>query len=906
MASRSNSALEARDAYARAADSVLAQLSVDPARGLSQAEVDRRIAQHGQNSLAVSEGVRWPVLFARQFADVLIAILAVAAVLSLLIGETLDAAVIAAILIFNALLGFAQEWRAARAIAALKRMVSPGCNALRDGVAQAVGAASLVPGDIVLLRTGDRVPADLRLLESRELRIDESSLTGESNPVSKQAPPVPEHTPLAERRSAAWMGTAICHGSGTGVVIATGMHTEIGRIAEITKAVPDERTPLQKKLNRLGRQLGVVAVAVSTFVAVAGWWIGKPALEMFMTGVSLAVAVVPEGLPAVVTITLALGIRAMIRRRALLRTLSAAETLGSATVICTDKTGTLTQNEMTLREVWLRSGSWSATGTGYDPEGTFEINSPATGDQQAADLDALLTTGLLCNHAELAHEGDRWAAIGEPTEAALLTAARKSQADKPADCEPVREFPFSSARKRMTVLVQGADGTIAHVKGAPEIILERCTRVFDAGVERELTAEDRSLAIEAYQRFARQGLRTLALARRSLSPELADDPDVVECELSLLGVVGILDPPRPEVAGAIALAQDAGIRVLMITGDAAATALTIADRIGLRAQSAMSGLELDTLDDVALRAALDEEVVVARVTPEHKLRIVSLLQDTGNIVAMTGDGVNDAPALKKADVGIAMGIRGTEVAKGASDMVLIDDNFASIVGAVEEGRRQYDNIQKFVRYLLSSNTGEVTAILINILLGGPLILLPVQILWMNLVTDGVTSVALGLEPVEPGIMERAARDQREPILDRRSILSILGLGGYIGIATLLLFQYYLEADDPNALARAQTLAFTGIIVMEKVNVFNFRALRAPLSAVGWWSNRWVTLAVASTLGLQLAAVYVPFMQRALHTVPLNAFDWVVMLAVAVPLLVVSETVKRRGWRHRTAARATAN
>jgi len=906
MAGRSNFALEADDAYARAVDSVLAQLDVDPTRGLAQAEVDRRIARHGPNALAASEGVRWPALFARQFADVLIAILALAAVLSLLIGDTLDAAAIAAILIFNAVLGFAQEWKAARAIAALKRMVSPGCNALRDGRAQAVAAASLVPGDIVLLRTGDRVPADLRLLESRELRIDESSLTGESNPVAKQTTAVTENAPLAERHSAAWMGTAICHGSGIGVVTATGMHTEIGRIARITQAVPDERTPLQQKLNRLGRQLGFVAVAISTFVAVAGWWLGKPAIEMFMTGVSLAVAVVPEGLPAVVTITLALGIRAMIRRRALLRSLSAAETLGSATVICTDKTGTLTRNEMTLREVWLRSGSWSATGTGYDPEGAFELHSPATDDRRAVDLDALLITGLVCNHAELAREDDHWIAIGEPTEAALLTAARKARADKPVGCEPIREFSFSSARKRMTVLVRGTGETIAHVKGAPEIILERCTRVFDAGVERELTAADRSLAIEAYQRFARQGLRTLALARRSLATESADDPDVVERDLSLLGVVGILDPPRPEVAEAIRIARDAGIRVLMITGDAAATALTIADRVGLRAQSAISGPELDALDDAALRTALDREVVVARVTPEHKLRIVSLLQQMGHVVAMTGDGVNDAPALKKADVGIAMGIRGTEVAKGASDMVLTDDNFASIVGAVEEGRRQYDNIQKFVRYLLSSNTGEVTAILVNVLLGGPLILLPVQILWMNLVTDGVTSVALGLEPVEPGVMERAARDQRRPILDRPGILAILGLGGYIGIATLLLFQYYLDVGDPDALARAQTLAFTGIIVMEKVNIFNFRALRAPLSAVGWWSNRWITLAVLSMLGLQLAAVYVPFMQRALHTVSLDGFDWLVMLVVALPLLLVGETVKRWRWRHRTSIRAAAN
>jgi Ca2+-transporting ATPase len=591
----------------------------------------------------------------------------------------------------------------------------------------------------------------------------------------------------------------------------------------------------------------------------------------------------------------------MIRRRALLRTLSAAETLGSATVICTDKTGTLTCNEMTLREVWIRSGSWSVTGTGYDPEGRFEANATAKGDPPTADLDALLITGLLCNHAELAREENRWIAIGEPTEAALLTAARKARITRPANCEPVREFSFSSAHKRMTVLVQEGGGMVAHVKGAPEIILERCTRIFDTGIERELTAEDRSLAIEAYESFARQGLRTLALARRSLSPELADDRDAVESELSLLGIVGILDPPRPEVSRAIALAQAAGIRVLMITGDAAATALTIADRIGLRAERAISGPELAGLDDDALRAALDEEVVVARVTPEHKLRIVALLQDAGHVVAMTGDGVNDAPALKKADVGIAMGIRGTEVAKGASDLVLTDDNFASIVGAIEEGRRQYDNIQKFVRYLLSSNTGEVTAILINILLGGPLILLPVQILWMNLVTDGVTSVALGLEPVEPGIMERAARNQQEPMLDRRSILTILGLGGYIGIATLLLFQYYLEAEDPSALARAQTLAFTGIIVMEKVNVFNFRALRAPLSAVGWWSNRWLMLAVVSMLGFQLAAVYLPFMQRALHTVPLDGFDWVVMLVIAAPLLVASESLKRLSWRRRAQA-----
>ncbi len=897
MPSRSNSGDAVRSAYALSTESVLERLRVDRARGLCQTEVDQRAEQHGRNTLSASEGVRWPAIFARQFADVLIAILALAAILSLLVGDELDAAVIAAILIANALLGFAQEWRAARAIAALKRMVSPSCSVLRGGVEQAIRAASLVPGDIVHLRTGDRVPADLRLIEVREMRIDESSLTGESNSVAKQTAPVAEHTPLAERSSGAWMGTAVSHGSGSGAVVSIGMHTEIGRIAQITKAVREDRTPLQRKLNRLGRQLGAVAIAASSFVALAGWWIGKPALEMFMTGVSLAVAVVPEGLPAVVTITLAIGIRAMARRRALLRNLSAAETLGSATVICTDKTGTLTQNEMTVREVWLRSGNWSATGVGYDPKGEFAIHSATAGGSQTADRDALLITGLHCNRAELAREGERWIAIGEPTEAALLTAARKAGVARPTDCEPAREFPFSSTRKRMTILVDAADGIIAHVKGAPEVVLERCTRILDAGVERELSTEDRALAINAYESFAKEGLRTLALARRALSRNQVGTDSDVECELTLLGIVGILDPPRPEVGGAIALARSAGIRVLMVTGDAAATALTIAGRIGLSAKRAVAGPEFDSLDDDALGAALDEEVVFARVTPEHKLRIISLLQAAGNVVAMTGDGVNDAPALKKADVGIAMGIRGTEVAKGASDMVLSDDNFSSIVSAIEEGRRQYDNIQKFVRYLLSSNIGEVTAILLNIVSGGPLILLPVQILWMNLVTDGVTSVALGLEPVEPGIMQRPPRNQRDSILDRRGIFTILVLGGYIGVATFLLFQYYAAEDGPNAFARAQTVAFTGIIAMEKLNVFNFRALRAPLSALGWWSNRWLMMAVIGMLGMQVAAVYVPFMQRALHTVALEAIDWVAMLAIAGPLILIGEGLKLINRRH---------
>ncbi|HXV37110.1 MAG TPA: HAD-IC family P-type ATPase, partial [Myxococcota bacterium] len=579
------------------------------------------------------------------------------------------------------------------------------------------------------------------------------------------------------------------------------------------------------------------------------------------------------------------------RRRALLRNLAAAETLGSTSVICTDKTGTLTENQMTVREVWLRSASWEASGTGYDPDGEFELRGAVRGDAQRRDLAALLTTGLRCNRAQLGRDGERWIAIGEPTEAALLAAAHKAGIAAPADRRVAREFPFSSARKRMTVLTKEPDGVVAHVKGSPESVIERCTRILDSGVERELGARDRALALEAYDGFARQGLRVLALARRALRDGSAEREEDVEAELTLLGLVGILDPPRPEVTAAIARARSAGIHVLMITGDAAATALAIAARIGLPAERAISGLELDRLDDDALRAELARPVILARVTPEHKLRAVRLLQQAGSVVAMTGDGVNDAPALKQADVGIAMGIRGTEVARGAADMVLADDNFASIVSAIEEGRRQYDNIQKFVRYLLSSNIGEVTAILIAIVLGGPLILLPVQILWMNLVTDGVTSVALGLEPVEPGIMQRPPRHARDPILDRRGFAIILALGGYIGVATYLLFQHYLGAADPAAVARAQTIAFTGIIAMEKLNVFNFRALRAPLWAVGWRSNRWLLVAVAGMLALQGIAVYAPLMQRALHTVALDAGDWLLALAIGAPLLAIAEALK---------------
>ena len=877
---------------------VITRLHTDSRNGLSAREADRRFQQHGPNTLETGRKAHWHMVLARQFVDVLIFILIAAAAISLAVGEMADAVTIMVIVLLNGILGFVQEWKAERAIEALQRMLAPHCTVVRDGREQAIDAKELVPGDIVMLEIGDRVPGDLRLLEALDLRLDESSLTGESESVSKGIDVIDRDAPLAGRASMVWMGTAVTNGRARGVVTATGMATEFGRIARLTQTIGREVTPLQRKLAVLGKQLGVFSVAISVIVALSGWLLGKPLLEMFMTGVSLAVAVVPEGLPAVVTITLALGVRAMVRRRALLRRLQAAETLGAATVICTDKTGTLTQNEMTVTHIWLPSGELAVTGVGYDPKGLFQEQGHNIDCRRRPDLLALLESGMRCNHARIVKDERGWHEIGEPTEAALVVASYKASLHPEEEAaHTVSEFSFNSRRKRMTVIEHLPEALIAHVKGAPEVILERCSRISDNGGQREMTDADRQAATAAYQALAEQGLRALALARRSLPQGIPLDEEHIEQELTLLGIVGIIDPPHLEVPDAIRLARSAGIRVVMITGDAPATALSISRSIGLLATKAITGRELEEMDDDGLRNLLQQDVLFARTTPEHKLRIVSVFKKMGQVVGMTGDGVNDAPALKKADIGIAMGLRGTDVAKSASDMILTDDNFASIIGAVEEGRRQYDNIQKFVRYLLSSNMGEVIAIFVNILLGGPLILLPVQILWMNLVTDGMTAIALGLERVEKGIMQRPPRATREPILNRGGIIMILLLGGYIGAATLWLFHYYLASGRANGVLLAQTVAFTGIIVLEKMNVFNFRALRVPLSMIGYFSNPWVLLAWTVTIGLQVCAVYVPFFQKALHTVPLGWADWGLIFAVALPIFVMAEAYKWLRWQH---------
>ena len=882
--------------YAQEPAEILKILDTNPTQGLSEAEAKERLDHYGINKIQAVHKEKWQWILLRQFTDVLILILLVAAAISFAIGETGDAVTILIIVILNGILGFVQEFKAEKAIEALQKMLSLRCKVIRDGVKKEIDSTLLVPGDILLLEIGDKVPADIRLIETVNFKVDESALTGESTATVKNIQSVPATSILSERSSMAYMGTNVVNGYAKGIVVATAMQTEFGKIAKMTTEIENTQTPLQKKLAILGKKLGVFSISIAAMVAIIGYLLGKDMLEMFLTGISLAVAVVPEGLPAVVTITLALGVKAMVKQKALLRRLQAAEALGSANVICTDKTGTLTQNQMTVQKIWLFNGEVELTGNGYDPKGHFEQNHQKIDYSKRKDLLQLLKTGLICNHASLSKENDEWKITGEPTEASLIVAAYKAWL-APSDEKIITEFSFNSQRKRMSVITEEDDEKVVYAKGAPEVLLARSRYFYDGEALRVLDETNKKAFEEAYTNLAGSGLRTLAFAKRILPKGTQLDADVVENDFILLGVVGIIDPPRPEVSLAIQTAHTAGIKVVMITGDAPLTAMAIAKEIGLDAKHAITGAELDSLDDDALKTYIHEGALFARTTPANKMRIVDILQQEGLITAMTGDGVNDAPALKKADIGIAMGMKGTDVAKGAADMILLDDNFASIINAVREGRRQYDNIKKFVTYLLSSNIGEVIAIFVNILLGGPLILLPVQILWMNLVTDGMTAVALGLEKAEKGVMHRKPRASNEPILKMRGVIMIILLGGYIGGATLWIFHHYLASGLPQtqAIALAQTAAFTAIIILEKMNVFNYRSLHAPMYVMGFFSNMWLIAAWLVTISLQVAAVYVPFLQETLHTVPLALKDWILIFEVSLPIFILTEIYKITDW-----------
>lgn len=875
-----------RSFHALSALEVISALETCAKDGLSAAEASARIKKHGPNTLTEDESVRWPQILLRQFTNFLILILAVAAVLSYFLGDILDAAAILAIVVLNGLLGFVQEWKAETALKSLKEMLSPLCRCIRDGRMQDIDATLLVPGDIVFLESGDSIPADLRLIDAVNLKADEAALTGESVPVDKDTGAVPEETHITARTDMAWMGTHIVNGRGQGVVTATGMNTEFGRIAGLTGKIQETETRLQRQLAVLAKQLTILVIAVIAAVMLIGWLGGKPPFQMLMAGIALAVSAIPEGLPAVVTITLALGVRIMAQRKALLRHLQTAETLGATSVICTDKTGTLTKNEMTVQKLWLGRGEISVSGVGYEPEGQFFKDGSVIDPVTNPDLKALLETGRICNHARIARTDTGWAAIGSPTEAAFITAAEKAGIED-GHGNIFCEFSFNSTRKRMSVVEECRDTMCAHIKGAPEVLLSRADKILMDGKEQPLDEAMRKKVEQVYRGFAQNGLRTLALARKTLSPAADLDESKAETKLTFLGLAGIIDPPRAEAKDAIVKTAKAGIRVIMITGDSPDTALAVARQIGLKAEKAVTGSELQKMNDEDMLTLLDQNVIFARTVPEDKFRIVKLLQSQNQLVAMTGDGVNDAPALKQADIGIAMGVRGTDVAKGASDMVLSDDNFSSIVEAIEEGRRQYANIRKFVRYLTSSNVGETLAVFINILSGMPLILYPIQILWINLVTDSVTALSLSVEKAESNVMDEPPRPLDQPIIDKSGFMMLGIFASYIGLSDLLLYAFYLDTSYP----LANTVAFTTLVVLSNILVLNFRSFERPLHKVGWLSNPWLLAAVFSMIALQLVCLYTPFMQEILNTMPLSWNDWGLIIAVALLMVLLSDVCK---------------
>jgi Ca2+-transporting ATPase len=887
--------------HALSAADCLQVLESSPA-GLHDDQVAERRRTYGANQLIEGTKVSLLTVFFNQFRDFMTIVLIVATLLSGLLGEYADAITIIAIIILNGILGFVQEVRAERSLAALKELTAPMARVRRGGAVQTVPARELVPGDIILLEGGDRVPADARLLRAAGFDVEESALTGESVPVHKQANLYVDITaPLGDRRNMVYMGTLVTRGKAEAVVTATGMATEMGKIADLMQQSEEQVTPLQRRLEQLGRVLVWLSLGITLLVVIAGVLHGQPLYEMFLAGVSLAVAAIPEGLPAIVTIALALGVQRMIKRNAIVRKLPSVETLGCATVICSDKTGTLTQNRMTVQRIWADGEWYRVTGAGYDPIGEFLFDEHPVQPLRRPALRRLIEIGAVCNNAAVTEsdgsEGaGRWTVQGDPTEAALLVMARKAQFD-PATFERIDEIPFDSERKLMSVLARTADGEVLIlVKGAPDVLLERSTQVYTNGRVEPLSSSLKKRILSANEQMAAATLRNLAFGfRRFPSVEAARAERDPERGLVFVGMVGMMDPPREEVYEAIRKCHRAGIRTVMITGDHRETATAIARQLDMLPEQGgrvLTGDEMDAMTDEALQRVVDSVYVYARVSPEHKLRIVKALQARGEIVAMTGDGVNDAPAIKQADIGISMGQNGTDVAKEASSLVLADDNFATIVAAVEEGRGIYDNIRKFIRYLLASNVGEILTMFVAMLAGLPLPLTPIQILWVNLVTDGLPAIALGVDPAEKDIMDRPPRAVNEGIFARGLGVKIMSRGVLVGIATLAVFLWALRSE-PGDLQRAQTMAYTTLTLAQFILVFDCRSVEGGILKRNLFENVWLWLAVLSSVALFLLTLYVPTVASLFGTVPLHGTDWAIA-AVAAALPTFTLSVRRAG------------
>jgi Ca2+-transporting ATPase len=883
--------------------------------GLSQEEVQKRLQQYGTNELQKEKGTSPIRMFLEQFTDILIIILLIAMFLSIgtaiyqgTVEEIYDAIVIFAIILACAVLGFVEEYRSEKALDALKKMTAPTAMVLRDGKEIKVQTSEIVPGDIILLYTGDKIPADARLVEAFNLKIDEASLTGESTPVNKNITALPEETPLNDRRDVVFTGTVVVYGRGKAVTTSTGMNTEFGKIAKMVQVTEEEQTPLEKRMASVGKWIGIMSIGVCLFVALIGIiedivLIGvirsSTILTMIMWGISLAVAAVPEALPAIVTGALAVGMYRMAKVNTIVRRLPAVETLGCTNVICSDKTGTMTKGEMTVQRMYVNDQTIKVSGVGYEPEGDFLLGDKKI-DQKDEDVQTLLKIGALCNDAKLEKETEteRWIIKGDPTEGALIVTAAKAglwKEELETDAPRIGEIPFSSERKCMTTvhLVSGKK-KIAFMKGAPEIVLDKCTKVYANGKIRKITEEDRTELLKVTEAMARQALRNLGFTFKELPESVATFDEKIEKDMIFVGIMGMIDPPREEVKDAIYLCKNAGIKVVMVTGDHRHTATAVAKELNLLAENdvegrVLTGAELDRISDEKLAEMVENVAIYARVSPEHKMRIVKAWKAKGQVVAMTGDGVNDAPALKLADIGVAMGVTGTEVTKEASDMVLTDDNFASIVKAVKEGREIYGNIKKYLTYLLRCNIMEIIVMFVAMIgvpyLAGARDFIPdsmialtaIQLLWVNLTTDGLPAIALGVDPGDPDLMEKKPRDPNESVwtTDVKLYLTLTP----IIMSALLLFGYFMYqpwlgvVNGKDMLVEARTQLLTAMILMELANAISARSLQYPVFKVGVFKNKFLWYAVLSSFGLQMFILYTPGIQTLFGVSSPEPIDW---------------------------------
>ncbi|QSG04091.1 Cation transport ATPase [Natranaeroarchaeum sulfidigenes] len=899
--------------------------------GLAGDEAQRRLDEYGPNEIESEEGVSLLQIFINQYKPALIWVLIVAAAVMAIVGHTIDAGVIAGVIVFITVFGFLQDYRAEQSIQALQEMSTTYALVRRGGEKTEIDATKVVPGDVIFVESGDIVPADARIVEESNLRVDEGALTGESVGVSKEVGQIDQETALAERKNMLFKDTVVQRGSGTAVVVETGPESEIGQIATALEEAEERDTPFEAEMDRLGKIIAAGVIGAVAVIAISELVIGDtPPLQVFLTAVGIAVSAVPEGLPAVVTLSLALGARRMAEQNALVRRLPIVEALGSVDVICTDKTGTLTEEEMTVQRIVANRETYEVTGTGYDTDGEFLHEGDPIDDERVAEV---LRCGMLCNNVDVGlreRDSDRTDALvedgaagdgenadvertylGDPTEISLFVAAQKAGFDHETLAEEyprTGEIDFTSARKRMTTVHRTADGdAVAYMKGAPETVVERCDRELVDGELVELTDERRAEIEAKNESFAEDALRVMGFAYR---PEVPDEQiqtpnEELEQSMVFLGLQGMLDPPRPEVPGAITGCLDAGINVVMITGDNAVTARAVGKEVGLRSTRVITGPELEEMSDEKLREMVDDVDIFARTSPDHKTRILQTLQAKGHTVAMTGDGVNDAPAVKNADVGVAMGIRGTDVTEQASDIVLLDDNFATIRNAVRGGRRIFDNVRKFVNYLLSGNGGEVTMIFTGTLAGLGLVITPIQVLWINVVTDGIPALTMGVDPAAEDIMERDPRPPQEGVITSRIMASIVGIALFMTVCLLPLFTLNLYGelipgyDVTDAVFGwspgydvgrdlAQTMVFTGFVVMEIVRI---QAIRFRYD-LGLFSNPWLVLAVVVAVTLQLLVLYTPTGQLLFDVEPLQLVHWAqILVSAAVFALLMALFVK---------------